>query len=658
MSPRVLLAEDNDQLAGAIEALLTRQGLTVERAGDGVEALGRIAESPPDLLLLDLKLPRLHGIELLKKLRQNPRTSALPVVIITGAYRGDPYVRAAKALGVSAYLEKPFKAGELLAALKQALPVRAPAAPPAPRAETVDCHLRRAFIGRFCGRLVLHGGGCEYSLTFISGTPVFVRPGFAYLDFGDWLHRRGFLSAEEYAFYAGPGQHRYELPVQMGCIEYPDLLEEKLAYLSAELVAAFALPPLAAEEHPFSPPPGLQLLTVNVPQIFYQGYHRHLRPELRQRLLEVEGQRYAALAPDYFRYANFLALSHEERQLLPRLDGTRSLAECLAGETDLAPLALTLQALGMLRCADAPLTSASAPEFPLRTLFNAVAEETVEIAVDAPLESFADLVEPAAPTAGPAVASAPPAPTPAAVPGEDDLAARVRKTHASLQGKNYYEIFGLNQATFSFDQLKKNYFALTRDFGPDLLMQLAGAEAALVEEILAAVANAYNTLSDVVRKENYDQLLGSDRVGLGQKGDDRFQAQVQSQSGKVFIEMEEWDNAETALQDACNIDPNNGDYQAHLAWAIYRNPRNAASRAMQEKARQLLNRALTLERTAAGFAFKGWILFEAGEDTLAEGEFNKALKLDARLQMARKGLRSLQETREREKKGLFRRMFG
>jgi CheY-like chemotaxis protein len=394
MSPRVLLAEDNDLLAAAIEALLTRQGLTVERAGDGVEALGRIAQSPPDLLLLDLKLPRLHGIELLKKLRQSPSTFALPVVIITGAYRGDPYVRAAKALGVSVYLEKPFKAGELLTALKQALPANAPASPPVPKAETVDCHLRRAFIGRFFGRLVLRGEGREFSLTFISGTPVFVRPGFAYRDFGDWLHRRGFLSAGEYAFYAGPGQHRYELPVQMGCIQYPNLLEEKLAYLSAELVESFALPPLAAEEHPFTPPPGLQLLTVNVPQIFYQGYHRHLRPERRERLLVEEGTRYAALAPDYFRYANFLSLSHEERQLLPRLDGTRSLAECLAGETDLTPMALTLQALGMLRCADAPLTSATAAEFPLRTLFNAVAEETVEITLEGPLENFADLVEP------------------------------------------------------------------------------------------------------------------------------------------------------------------------------------------------------------------------------------------------------------------------
>jgi CheY-like chemotaxis protein/curved DNA-binding protein CbpA len=654
MSPRVLLAEDNEQLATAIEVLLTRQGMIVERSGDGVDALERIVKSPPDLLLLDLKLPRLHGVELLRKLRQSKRTAQLPVVIITGAYRGEPYVRAARKLGVSAYLEKPFKAGELLSAIAGALP-ETTASLPQPLTATFDQHLRRSFLSRFCGHLLLRGEGSEYSLTFISGTPVFVRPGIAYKDFGDWLQHRGYLSAEEYAWYAGPGQLRYELPVQMGCIEYPALLEEKLAYLSTELVAAFGLPPLLAEEHPFPPPPGLQLLTVNVPQVFYQGYRQHLRPEVRRQLLAVEGPRYASLAADYYRYANFLCLSGEERRLLSRLDGTRSLAECTAGEeADLAPLMLTLQTLGMLRCADTPLTPAAEPDFPLRTLFNAAAEATVEVALEAPLESFTDLVATAAPDA-----VIPGTPVPAA-PAADtaDLAAKVRKTHATLHGKNYYEIFGLSQARFSFDELRKNYFSLTHEFGPDLLMQLTGAEAALVEEILATVANAYNTLSDVVRKESYDQLLGADRVGLGQKGDDRFRAQVQSQSGKVFIEMEEWDNAEQALQDACNIDSNNGDYLAHLAWAIYRNPKNAASRAMLEKARLLLNRALTLERTAAGFAFKGWMLFEAGQDAIAEGEFNKALKLDARQQMARKGLRSLQEKREQEKRGLFRRMFG
>jgi len=651
MSARILIAEDNDQVAAAVEALLARRGMAVERARDGVEALGRIAKSPPDLLLLDLRLPRLHGVELLKKLRQSPRTSRLPVVVITGAYRGEEYARAARALGVAAYLEKPFKAGELLAALQQALP--APAAAPA---ETVDHHLRQAFTSRLTGRLILRDGSNEYSLTFISGTPVFVRPGFAYRDFGDWLHRRGYLTAEEYAYYSGPGQLRHDLPVQMGCIAYPDLLEEKLSYLSAELVEAFGLPAMSAEVHTFTPPPGLQLLTVNVPQIFYQGYHKHLRPEAREQLLAEEGPRYVALASDYFRHVNFLSLSADERLLLPRLDGTRPLAECLQGAGDLVPLALTLKNLGMLNFAEAPLAPAAAPEFPLRALFNAAEETDVEIAPEAPLESFADLVEPAEATLEVSAVPSPVPPTAAAAEG-DELAAKVRRTHTDLQGKNYYEIFKMTQAKFSFDRLKERYFAITREFGPDVLMQLAGQDAALVEEILGTVADAYNTLSDVVRKENYDQLLGSDRVGLGQKGDDRFQAEVQSQSGKVFLEMEEWDNAERALQDACNIDPNSGDYLAHLAWAIYRNPRNAASRAMQEKARQLLNRALTMERTAAGFAFKGWMLLEAGQDALAEGEFNKALKLDARLLSVRKGLRAIQEKREQEKRGLFRRMF-
>lgn len=227
----------------------------------------------------------------------------------------------------------------------------------------------------------------------------------------------------------------------------------------------------------------------------------------------------------------------------------------------------------------------------------------------------------------------------------------------SLEGKNHYEVFGIKPGKFTIDLLKERYFAVTRQFGPDILMQLSGADAILVEEILSAVANAYNTLSDVVKKERYDELLGADKIGLGHQGDDRFHAQVQAESGKVFIEMEEWDNAESALQEAVNFDSGNGDHQAHLAWAIYRNPKNAASRAMQEKARLMLNRAIAMERAAPGFAFKGWMLLESGQDAMAEAEFNKALKLDARSTLARRGLRALQEKKDQQKKGLFGRMF-
>lgn len=134
---------------------------------------------------------------------------------------------------------------------------------------------------------------------------------------------------------------------------------------------------------------------------------------------------------------------------------------------------------------------------------------------------------------------------------------------------------------------------------------IGGEAVELVQDILAPVTSVYNTLSDVVKKERYDELPDSGKVGLGQQGDDRFQAQVQFQSAKVFLEMEEWENAAQALQDACNIDPDNGHYLADLAWSIYRNPKNSASRAMQEKARQLLGKALNLEKSAEGFAYRG-----------------------------------------------------
>jgi CheY-like chemotaxis protein/tetratricopeptide (TPR) repeat protein len=647
MAPRILIAEENDRVAEALLALLGRHGMATERARDGVEALSRIVAAPPDVLLLDLKLPRLGGLELLDKLRRSPRTSTLPVVVGTGALRGERYAREAKQLGVAAYLERPYRPSDLLGALRRALESKCPAQ------ATMDRHLLRAFMGRFSGRYLLKAQGGDRTLLFIDGLPVSLRPGFLHRDFGDFLLRKGIVSAEEYAYYDGKSGHRHEVLVRMGCLEFPELLQEKLSYLTAELVESIGHPPLSVEETPFAAPPGLQFITVNMPRLFYQGYHRHPRPETGRQLLAHYGGRFVALAKGYYLHINFLSLSPEEKLLLSRLDGSRTLTECLGDQEDPVPLLRTLHALGMIRFAESPLTAAQAEDFPRRLPFNAV-EEEIAIADDEPMESFADLVE-----EGDKEVELPSVPLPSAAAEEEpaSLARSVRRTHAELKGKNHYEIFGITAGKFTIGLLKERYFAVTRQYGPEVLMHLTGEAADMVEEILAAVATAYNTLSDVVKKERYDELLGSDKVGLGQKGDDRFQAQVQFQSGKVFIEMGEWESAEKALQDACNIDPNSGAYLAHLAWAIYRNPQNAHSRAMLEKAKRMLNRALTLERTASGFAFKGWMLLEGGQEALAELEFNKALKLDARQLLARQGLRAIREKREQEKKGLFRKMF-
>ncbi len=639
---RILIAEDNNTLATAMVQLLTRRGYRVETAGDGASALKRIAAEPPDLLLLDLRLPKLHGVELLKKLRQNGKTRTLPVVIVSGAYKGEKYRQAAKRLGVAHYLEKPFRAGELLQAVARCLQ-------PPTTARPMSKLLADAFRRRFSGRLHLAGDGRRFALDLIRGRPVGLAPGIVHPDFGAWLQHRGRISAEEYAWYRHAGQGCHTSLVELGCLEYPELLQEKLAWLGSELVAGFALPPLVCRSEPFALPDNLQVVAVNLPRLLYEGYHHHppttdpFAPRLDQ---------YAALTETYFRYINFLRLDEDEKKLLTRLTGDRRLADCLAGLDIGRALLRTLDDLDMIAFADSPLPAASAGNMPLRELFNRLEEETAPPAEER-LENFGDILDD-----DQAAGFAAPKTECAQVADDRSLAEEVRRTHAELQGKNHYEIFGMRGSEFSFDRLRERYFAFTRKFGPETLMQLTGEEAVLAEEILSRVSTAYNTLSDVVKKENYDQMLGSDRIGLGEEGDDRFQAQVQFQSGKTFLEMEEWEEAEKALQDACNIDPDNGVYLANLAWAIYRNPRNRQSHALRDKARQLLARALMLEKSGEAFAYKGWMHLDAGQEALAEAEFTKALKRNPRQRLARKGLRAIQEKREQEKKGLFRRMFG
>lgn len=657
MAKRILLTDDNQKLATAIAERLSRQGFVVQHECDGISALRAIASNPPDLLLLELKLPGLHGIELIKKLRQSPRTAKLPVIVLTGFYKGEKFHKAAKSLGIDHYMEKPVKAAELFTAIHQELAIVPDAPPPPGESRPFSQHLRTAFLKRFSGLLTLQYPDTVRLLTFINGAPVAIRPGFTCRDFGDFLCKRGQITNDEYTYFTTTAAYRHDSLVQIGCLQYNDLLQSEMDYLNQELLCAFGNTTSRAAWKPIPAPELLQLITLNVPQLFYEGFHKYSNNNGSQ-LLQSFKDKFVLLDNNYYRHINFLRLSEPEKYFVALIDGDHRLSELVIEDFDPGPLLLTLTSLNMARFAAQPTPCAAPGDLPLRTLFNAI-EEEIEIAVEETLESFSDLVEDTVDDlrADAKTVKEPP-PQPATVSSQnEDLPQEVRLIATSLEDKNHYQVFGIKQGKFSINLLKERYFAITRKFGPEVLMQLGGEEALLVEKILSTVATAYDTLSDVVKKERYDEMLGADKIGLGHKGDDRFQAQVQAESGKVFLEMEEWDNAEKALQEAVNANPDSGDYLACLAWAIYRNPRYSGSQAMLNKARQMLNKSISMERTAQAFAYKGWVLLETGQESMAEAEFNKALKMDARHGMARKGLRTLQEQQEQQKKGLFKRMF-
>jgi CheY-like chemotaxis protein len=79
----ILVVEDSPTQAVQIRALLVANGLRVEIAGDGVEGLERANDIMPDLIILDLEMPRMNGIEMAHELKDNPRTCKIPMIMFT-----------------------------------------------------------------------------------------------------------------------------------------------------------------------------------------------------------------------------------------------------------------------------------------------------------------------------------------------------------------------------------------------------------------------------------------------------------------------------------------------------------------------------------------------------------------------------------------------
>jgi chemosensory pili system protein ChpA (sensor histidine kinase/response regulator) len=124
--PLVLIVDDSLTVRKITSRLLGREGFAVLTAKDGVDALQVLADRTPDVILLDIEMPRMDGFELTKTLKNDARHAHIPIVMITSRTADKHRARAAE-LGVDLYLGKPFQEEELLRNLREMLGVSAPA---------------------------------------------------------------------------------------------------------------------------------------------------------------------------------------------------------------------------------------------------------------------------------------------------------------------------------------------------------------------------------------------------------------------------------------------------------------------------------------------------------------------------------------------------
>ena len=113
MTRKPLIADDEPNILISLEYLLKREGYQVTVARDGQEALDAVGRECPDLLLLDVMMPRKNGFEVCQALRADERFAALKILMLTAKGR-DTDIAKGQALGADAYMTKPFATRELV----------------------------------------------------------------------------------------------------------------------------------------------------------------------------------------------------------------------------------------------------------------------------------------------------------------------------------------------------------------------------------------------------------------------------------------------------------------------------------------------------------------------------------------------------------------
>ena len=116
----ILVADDDEDILALVKAVLERSGHEVVAVADGAEALATVRARKPDLAVLDITMPQVDGLEVLRRLRADAETAALPVVLLS-AQAQEADIERGFVTGASAYIKKPFSPRELVTRVAQLL---------------------------------------------------------------------------------------------------------------------------------------------------------------------------------------------------------------------------------------------------------------------------------------------------------------------------------------------------------------------------------------------------------------------------------------------------------------------------------------------------------------------------------------------------------
>ncbi len=583
----VLIVEDDRALARTLARALEQAGYSCRQAHDGNAALGEVAKAAPDLILIDLLLPKKDGNAVIATLQASEATKRIHIIAMSGVFRGADPLRAVLGAGGKAFLEKPVSSETLIDQVSRLIGKPTPPELAAP-ADTVDLAkepaievLWSSMRAKVTGAVHFESGKRKKVVVLENGQPLAVRSNLARESLGRRLLDAGRIDeltfTESVRRSKATGKRQGELLVQMGAITEAALREVLADQAGDKLTEIFSWTEgrtwtqsgvravsLSSELNGWTP-----RLTI------LRGVHRVSASIIAKRLEPYQGCEVSTDA---------LTLDDNENA-----DAVKMLSQAVEKPRSLGSLikehASTMYGLWLIGALAVHVDEASTP----RTL--------------------------------PGVGSA---------AAQLALEGNLRELIHKHKTQNHFEVLNVAEDA-SADDVRKAFMTLAKTYHPDKVGRRSPDLIELAGKAFARISESHDILASPEKRQVY---LAQLRRNRGQQVGNHSQevsrlltAEQQFQRAEEAMRRRDWAASLDAIKWALELDPNEGEFFALRGWVLFLQQQDAGQR-NPEPALDQIKKAITLSpQSPAGYYYLGQIRKACGDQAEAERMFRKTVEL-------------------------------
>ncbi len=603
LAKEILIVDDDRALARSLIRAIESQGYVCREAHDGNAALTAVSESTPDLVLLDMLLPKKDGYAVMQALKASDATRHIKIIAMSGIYKGRDHGATATKAGALEFMEKPFSASDLASKLTKHLGKAEKVEEAEEKVEKTSLTehppaelLWRAMREGFSGAVHFQDSKRHKIVVLDKGKPRLIRSNLAKEALGQRLLRSGRIGKRTFddAIRRGKatGRRLGEILVDLGAVRRVELdrvLEEQGQEKILELFswsqgeswrqAGIRSVNLASD----IPDWGLkELILRGVQRMKMDWVRRVMEPfwylKVSRAITEFDG------------FEEDPAVANALRSV----DGERTVGDLGA---DLAPLLYGLYLVGGVRLADSAAKAADGPASKTRG-------------------------------ASPKIAAAPTAQKPAGSTNTNtNLENELRAMLERMRSQDHFEILSVpRDATTA--EIRKAFMRKAKIYHPDKVGVDSGTMGEVASELFALISDAHQLLADEHERQDYLEKLEAGTLGQDDGASVKriLSAEALFKKGDELVRARRYGEALEALQEAIDLDPEEGEFHALYGWAAFLvNRQDDAGRAT---ALEHLQKSIALApKSPSGYYYLGLARKACEQEGEAEKMFRKVLEL-------------------------------